>query len=118
MGETEIEMSEAHYQPTFIAKDIEEIRQDPNQRKILKQFKLFTGQNQSHKKTSHSEITSPKSNDSKASMNLNLAPFSIKLGGESKSKQSSRGKRRNSARGIKKAAQETQNQDLISIINV
>jgi len=67
-------MNEAHYQPTFIAKDIEEIRHDPNQRKILKQFKLFTGQNQPQKKASQSEVTSPKQKESKTSMNLNLLP--------------------------------------------
>eukprot|EP00347_Sterkiella_histriomuscorum_P023962 403332781 len=39
----EIELDESHYHPTFIAKDIEEIRNNPETRKILKQFQLFTG---------------------------------------------------------------------------
>jgi len=29
-------MDEGHYQPTFIAKDIEEIRNNPETRKVLK----------------------------------------------------------------------------------
>jgi hypothetical protein len=41
-----IELDESHYQPTFIAKDIEEIRNNPETRKVLKQFKLFTGVSQ------------------------------------------------------------------------
>lgn len=34
--EQQIELDEAHYQPTFIAKDIEEIRNNPASRKVLK----------------------------------------------------------------------------------
>ena len=44
--EQQIELDESHYQPTFIAKDIEEIRNNPETRKVLKQFHLFTGVSQ------------------------------------------------------------------------
>jgi hypothetical protein len=59
-------MDESHYHPTFIAKDIEEIRNNPEKRKVLKQFKLFTGVSQSKegtqrkKETSKPQVTSPK----------------------------------------------------------
>ena len=39
----QIEFDNKHFEPTFIAKDIEEIRNNVEQRKVLKQFKLFTG---------------------------------------------------------------------------
>ena len=39
----QIEMDESHYHPTFIARDIEEIRNNPETRKVLRQFQLLSG---------------------------------------------------------------------------
>lgn len=42
----EIEVDEGHYAPMFIAKDVEELRANPQARKMLKEYQMFTGQNQ------------------------------------------------------------------------
>jgi len=39
-------LDDSHFAPTFIASDIEEIRNNPDARKILRQFQIFSGQNQ------------------------------------------------------------------------
>jgi hypothetical protein len=39
-------MDEQHFQPLFFANDVEDLRNNPEARKVLKQYKIFTGENQ------------------------------------------------------------------------
>jgi len=39
----EIELDEQHFEPLFIAKDVEELRRNPEARKALRQYNIFTG---------------------------------------------------------------------------
>ena len=39
--EQKIEMNKEHYYPSFLAKDVDELRANPNTRKALKKFKIF-----------------------------------------------------------------------------
>ena len=41
----EIELDEHHYAPLFFAKDVEDLRKNPDARKVLKQYNIFTGHN-------------------------------------------------------------------------
>ena len=45
-ADREIEIDEGHYAPLFIAKDVEELRANPEARKVLKEYLMFTGENQ------------------------------------------------------------------------
>lgn len=44
--EEEIQLDDSHFEPLFFANDIEELRNNQNARKALKQYQIFTGQNQ------------------------------------------------------------------------
>jgi hypothetical protein len=66
-NDQQIVIDESHYHPMFIANDIEELRNNPEIRKVLKQFKIFTGVSQAdskddtnHNKNSHNTASSNK----------------------------------------------------------
>ena len=41
-----VKMNDAHYHPSFLAKDVGELRDDPNTRKELKNFRIFENHGQ------------------------------------------------------------------------
>ena len=48
-GNHELKINDLHYQPCFIAKDVEELRQNPHTRRALKKYKIFEGAEEEEK---------------------------------------------------------------------
>ena len=46
LGSKRLDVGEKHYYPSFIAEDVEELAENPNARKALRQYKIFKGEDE------------------------------------------------------------------------